>query len=64
MSVFRSFLLFIGDIETEDIIKNFRALDLSEFFWEEPFGMFRQLVGDVHRSLRGSFGKLIVLHLL
>ena len=57
VSVIHSLLLFIGNIETEDILKNPQSLDPSEPFWDEPFGMSRLLAGDLHRSLKASFGK-------
>ena len=50
-------LLFIVNMETEDNLKQLRALGSSELFQEEPFGMSKHLNGDLHRSLRGSFVK-------
>ena len=51
-----SLLLFEGNMGTGDIITHLRPLDPSEPFWDEPFGMTRRIAGDLHRSLRVSFG--------
>ena len=53
---FHPLLLFISNMETKDIVKHHRALDTSDLFWQKLFGISRQLAGDFHRSLRGSFG--------
>ena len=57
VSVIHSLLLFVGNKGVEDIITHLRALDPTAPFWEVPFGMSRQLAGDLHRSLRESFGE-------
>ena len=46
--------LFMCNTETEDILKQLRAMDLWELFPEESFGMSKQLTGDLNCSLSGS----------